>query len=142
MITGELEWSAAQQEAAQEMAASGMDTSLEEVKQTTRRLGTDKQSAELAQDYLLWARSLETFNLRNCREPPRHRSMYEGRARVPSAQSVPLLRMPRLLGEVFDTLGGYGIVSRLWSSILSLVRKLGNAKESNKKESRSQYCGC
>ena len=128
--TNAVRWEDAVQEAGEDQQQNRINTSIAEVKEITTKLGIDKESSELAREYLTWARALEIYSLRNCQEKPKLIHAHLGRATAPTTKMVPALRKPRLIGEVFDTLGGYGIVSRLWASIASLTRKLGNAPSS------------
>ena len=93
------------------------------MRHTAVRLGTEEQSKLLTTRYEQWARAFERRTLCQYGLGDGHTQEYEGRARMPTLKEIPLLRKPRLSPQVYETLGGYGIVARLWATLATLARK-------------------
>ena len=95
-----------------------------QMQRVARRMGVESAATRLGHRYALWTRTLEA-QLLHCTSLPQGSTFkFRGRACAPIFREVPAMRRPRLDARTFDVVGGYGIVTKLWATFASLLRKL------------------
>ena len=124
-----MSWREAKKAALNEVQKDMMSAELGKVlSKVAHRMGTEESSRKVGSRYAAWARALEIQRLEAHQVPTEKRQAFLGRACEPKLKTLPLSKRPRLDARTLDVAGGCGIVTKLWATFASLLRKVKIAR--------------